>query len=237
MPAIVDKFQTFRAYRSHRHDPEAFYRPLAAEAARRLDDRLGVSGKRLLDLGCGPGYYLEALRDLGAEVIGVEMSETELRDRPTPVTGAIVGDGTLLPFPEASFDGVVCSNMLEHTPTPERVLEEIARVVRPGGWAYVSWTPWFSPWGGHDMNPYHLLGPQVGPRLYERLHGPPRKNRYGDGLWPTHIGRVLRDLGAVRTLRLDATECRYWPRLSWLTRVPVVREVTVGNCVLYLHRL
>ena len=84
----------------------------------------------------------------------------------------------------------------------EAVIREIERVLRPGGWGYLSWTNWYSPHGGHEMSPYHLLGPGRGPRLYERLHGPPRKNRYGEGLFPVHVGPTLRYVEARPGLRV-----------------------------------
>ena len=103
-----------------------------------------------------------------------------------------MADAGALPLEDGSVDGVFCSNLLEHTPDAAPVIAEIERVLRPGGWAYVSWTNWYSPWGGHDMTPYQYLGPERGPRLYERRHGKPRKNAYGDGLWACHIGPTLR---------------------------------------------
>ncbi len=232
----LDKWTVFQAYRRHRTEPAAFYAPLAADAARGFDERFGLRGATVLDLGCGPGWYLDAMRDRGAVAFGVEMSADELFDRPIRATDTLLGDGTRLPFATGSFDGVMCSNMLEHTPNPELVLDEIARVLRPGGWAYVSWTPWYSPWGGHDMNPYQYLGPTWGPRLYERLHGVPRKNRYGEGLWAIHVGRILKAARSMPTLAVDKVEARYWPALSALLRVPGLREVAVGNCALILHR-
>jgi SAM-dependent methyltransferase len=117
------------------------------------------------------------------------------------------------------------------------VIREMARVLRPGGWGYLSWTNWYSPHGGHDMSPYHLLGPERGPRLYERLHGLPRKNRYGEGLFAVHVGPTLRFVReAVPGLRITGVEPRYWPRLAFLARIPGVREVALWNCVIRLER-
>jgi SAM-dependent methyltransferase len=234
--SIRHRIEVFRLYRCHRDDPEPFYRAVAADAAARLDERYRLTGLLLLDLGCGPGHYLDALRLRGATVVGVEHDIVELLDGDRTPTGAMVGDGRRLPFADGTFDGVVCSNMLEHTPDASAPLTEIARVLRPDGWAYVSWTPWYSPWGGHDMNPYQYLGPRLGPWLYERRHGPPRKNRYGEALWATYVGRTLALVGSMNEYALERAEPRYWPRLRALVQLPGVREFAAGNCVMYLRR-
>lgn len=82
------------------------------------------------------------------------------------------------------------------------------------------------------MSPYHYLGPRLGPALYVRRHGPPRKNAYGDGLWACHIGPTLRLLDARPRLVAERIEPRYWPRLWPITRVPGVRELLTWNCVI-----
>jgi SAM-dependent methyltransferase/predicted O-methyltransferase YrrM len=227
--------ELWRLFRNEREDPEPFYSWLADELAADLERRHGTfAGRTLLDLGCGPGYYTAALRARGATVIPVDNSEAELGDSPTE--GALLADASALPLADGSVDGVVCSNLLEHTPDAEAVIREVERVLRPGGWAYLSWTNWYSPHGGHDMSPYHLLGPSRGPRLYERLHGRPRKNRYGEGLFPVHVGPTLRYVESRPGLVVTAAEPRYWPRLRWLMRVPGVREVACWNAVIHIRR-
>ena len=43
-------------------------------------------------------------------------------------------------------------------PDPMGLIEEMIRVTRPGGLVYLSFTNWYSPWGGHEMSPWHYLG-------------------------------------------------------------------------------
>jgi glycosyltransferase involved in cell wall biosynthesis/SAM-dependent methyltransferase len=227
--------ELWRLFRNERDDPEPFYTWLADELAADLDRRHGpLAGQHLLDLGCGPGYYTAALRARGATVVPVDDSAAELGA--DPPAGVLLADAAALPVEDASVDGVVCSNLLEHAADHRGVIREIERVLRPGGWAYVSWTNWYSPHGGHDMSPYHLLGPERGPRLYERLHGPPRKNRYGEGLFAVHVGPTLRYLRGRPGLEVTGVEPRYWPRLAFLARVPGLREVALWNCVIRVTR-
>jgi SAM-dependent methyltransferase len=228
----------WRLWRREREEPEPFYRLLADETADLLDRVYGpLAGQRIIDLGCGPGFYTAALRTRGAAVVPVDHDVAEMTYAGEAPAGAVVADARALPFEDAAADGVFCSNMLEHAPEPAAVIREIERVLRPAGWAYVSWTNWYSPWGGHDMSPYNLLGPRLGPRLYERIHGPPRKNRFGEALFPTYIGRTLRMVGERPGLRIERVEPRYWPRLAFVCRVPGLREVLTWNCVIRVRRM
>jgi SAM-dependent methyltransferase len=169
-------------------------------------------------------------------VLPVDNSAEELALAGDPPEGAIIADAAELPFEDASIDGAFASNLLEHAPDTEGIIREIERVLKPGGWGYVSWTNWYSPWGGHDMSPYHFLGPGRGPELYVRRHGPPRKNPYGAGLWAVHIGPTLRYVRSRPGLEIERVEPRYWPRLAFITRIPGVREVATWNCVIRVRR-
>jgi SAM-dependent methyltransferase len=224
-------------WRNEQEDPEPFYTVLGQSAAAELDRRYGpLSAETILDLGCGPGFYTRAFREIGANVIPLDNSQKELELHGEPPDGAVLGDAMDLPLEDESVDGIFTSNMIEHTPRPLAVFDEIERVLRPGGWAYVSWTNWFSPWGGHDISPYHYLGPKLGLRVYEWLHGPPAKNRPGEELFPMHIGSTLQALSRRPGIIVDSVESRYWPRLSFITRVPVLREIATWNCVIYLRK-
>jgi SAM-dependent methyltransferase len=225
--------EKWRLFRREQEDPEPFYSLLAAEAAADLDRRHGpLRGQRIVDLGCGPGFYTAALRARGADVIPVDNSEQEMTYAGAAPEGALLADAGALPLEDGSVDGAFCSNLLEHTPDAAPVIAEIERVLKPGGWAYVSWTNWYSPWGGHDMTPYQYLGPRLGPRLYERRHGKPRKNPYGDGLWACHIGPTLKLVRERPGLEVQRVEPRYWPWAAPICRIPGLRELLTWNCVI-----
>ena len=165
-------------------------------------------------------------------MIPVDNDENEMTMVGSMPDGGVIADAAKLPLEDESVDGAFCSNLLEHTPDAEAVVCEIERVLRPGGWGYISWTNWYSPWGGHDMTPYQYLGPRLGPRLYERRHGPPRKNPYGVGLWAVHVGPTIRLVRERPRLRIERIEPRYWPQLRFIARVPLVRELLTWNCVI-----
>ena len=109
-------------------------------------DRLGVRPREhVLDIGCGEGRHtFEALRR-GAQVVALDIdhdavSQTRSTASTMTATGeaagswlAVRGDANQLPFPDASFDRVICAETLEHLPTDRVAIEELARVLRPGG--------------------------------------------------------------------------------------------------------
>lgn len=191
----------------------------------------------LLDLGCGPGVYSRALTRAGACVISSEYDLGELQRSAAPIERPLVADGRRLPMPDAVFDCVVCSNVLEHTPEPFAIIDEIARVTRPGGWAYISWTNWLSPWGGHAVAPLHYLGAERSVRVWTKLFGAPRgRNLPFSGVWPTYIGSTLRYVRSHPDLELVTAYPRYWSWLKPIMRVPGLREVASWNCVIIVNR-
>jgi SAM-dependent methyltransferase len=93
-----------------------------------------AAGKAVLEIGCGDGGCIDLLRET-SRVAGVDASETGVarcRARGLPVVLADVSTDRL-PFEPDSFDAVVCLETLEHLANPQHALDEITRVLRPGG--------------------------------------------------------------------------------------------------------
>lgn len=96
-----------------------------------------VRGKRVLDAGCGVAYGSRILGEAGArEVVGIDTASDVLDavrgDAPANVE-LVHGDITELPFPDGSFDVVVCFEVIEHVDDPERIVDELARVLSDDG--------------------------------------------------------------------------------------------------------
>ena len=93
-------------------------------------------GERVLDLGCGAGRFVAALREAGSDVVGVELAEAALERARVNAPGAdlrrVADDGSL-PLEHASVDLVWCSEVLEHVADTAHLLLEVRRVLKPGG--------------------------------------------------------------------------------------------------------
>lgn len=111
-------------------------------------------GERVLDIGCGNARDISRIVECGGQVIGVDISpgmvmaaRQELERMGVSGITLQVGDATSLDFPDASFDKVLCSEVIEHIPDAAQALREMRRVLRPGGSLVLS-TPNKGSWYG-----------------------------------------------------------------------------------------
>ena len=113
-------------------DPE----PWAWERRRAVLLGAVAPGERVLDLGCGAGRFVAALRDAGADPVGVELAEAALDRARRNVPGAdfrLVGEDGALPLGHGEVDVVWCSEVLEHVPDTVAFLTEARRVLKRDG--------------------------------------------------------------------------------------------------------
>lgn len=107
--------------------------PWILNKLRTLCDHKGT----ILDVGCGGGFLSNVLARQGYKVTGVDLSEESLKVASHhDVTGTVkyeVADAYKLPYADESFDAVCAMDFLEHVESPETVIKEFSRVLRPGG--------------------------------------------------------------------------------------------------------
>ena len=110
-------------------------------------------GARVLDAGCGTGFTVGRLRGQGFEVVGVEPADEMRRRAQAANPGATIVEGDIeaLPFPDASFDALISIEVVRYLADPSRALTECARVLRPGGVAFITAAPRWS------LNGYALV--------------------------------------------------------------------------------
>ncbi|WP_374521274.1 bifunctional 2-polyprenyl-6-hydroxyphenol methylase/3-demethylubiquinol 3-O-methyltransferase UbiG [Hydrogenophaga sp.] len=145
-PAELAKFSDL----AHRWwDPDSEFRPLHQINPLRLkwiDTLVSLSGKQVLDVGCGGGILSDSMARLGANVTGIDLSTKALR---VAQLHALEAGTERVRYQEISaedlareqpgaFDVVTCMEMLEHVPDPSSVVRACADLVKPGGWVFFS---------------------------------------------------------------------------------------------------
>jgi 2-polyprenyl-6-hydroxyphenyl methylase/3-demethylubiquinone-9 3-methyltransferase len=149
-PANVDQAELakFQALASRWWDPNSEFRPLHEINPLRLGwiDRLApLSGRRVVDIGCGGGILAEAMAGLGAQVTGIDLAEKPLRvaelhglESGVKVRYERIAAEDLAAREPGAYDVVTCMEMLEHVPDPASTVRACARLVQPGGMVFFS---------------------------------------------------------------------------------------------------
>ena len=129
-------------------DPNSEFKPLHAINPLRLDyidQRAKLSGKRVLDVGCGGGILAESMAQRGAQVTGIDMAEAPLAvARLHQLESGVSVDyrqstaENLARAEPESFDVVTCLEMLEHVPDPASVVKACSQLVKPNGHVFFS---------------------------------------------------------------------------------------------------
>jgi SAM-dependent methyltransferase len=227
----------FRAFLVEQADRDRFYETLAEDSVAQLAGYCQVDGALVLDVGGGPGYFRQIFERAGATYVGLDPDTGEMSMRGVIEPGSVVGSGLALPFRDASVDVAYSSNVLEHVLEPWRVVDEMIRVVKPGGTLFISYNTWWSPNGGHETAPWHYLGGEYAARRYRRTRGHEPKNRFGRTLFPLDVRWGLRYACRLDTVDVVAAIPRYHPWWAqWIVRVPGAREVGTWNLALVLSK-
>lgn len=143
-PSIEDVYDRIaESYAASYWETNLHQAELEFPATTTLLEAVELSGQRVLDAGCGSGVYTEWLLERDADVVATDVSEAMIRE-----TESLVGDDAVLhqadlreplSFAEsASFDGVVCAQVLDHIEDLSVPIGEFARILRPGGYLVLS---------------------------------------------------------------------------------------------------
>ena len=196
-------------------DPESEFRPLHQINPLRLDwiDQFAaISGKNVVDVGCGGGILAESMARRGANVLGVDLADKPLKVAQLHAMEAGVANldyrsiaaEDLAAEQPAAFDVVTCMEMLEHVPDPSSIIRACASMARPGGWVFFSTL---------NRNPKSFLFAIVGAEYLLKLL-PQGTHEFSRFIRPAELARWIREAGLelvqFKGLEYNPLTRRYW---------------------------
>jgi len=195
-----------------------------------------ISGRDVLDFGCGEGAQAIACLDAGARsVVGVDTNPATLA-----VARSLLRDNVRfvdrLDLDSDRFDVIISQDAMEHFANPGAILATWHRVLRPEGRVYVTFgPPWYAPYGAHMH--FFTKVPWVNLLFSERTVMRVRSRYRQDGA--THYHEVEGGLGKMTVGRFERLVQRSGFRLEWskrdtvkglpVSRIPLVRELLTNN--------
>lgn len=159
-----------------------------------------VRDQVVLDLGSGIGGYSSLMREKEAVVISLDLVMPTSRSLGLREL-RVVGDALRIPILDTSIDFVFCASLIEHVSDPSLLLREIERVLKPGGYCYLSFPPYYSIRGGHEFSPFHLLGEQAAlhiSKLLKRRSPEWSAKIYSPEIYPTSFKHLYRHWGLYK---------------------------------------
>jgi ubiquinone/menaquinone biosynthesis C-methylase UbiE len=177
-----------------------------------------IGGARVLDIGCGDAGVIVAFAETGAQISGIELDRKSLTRAKVRAeehgvrAGLLAGVAEHLPFEDGTFDLVILDNVLEHVVHRERTLDQIRRVLRPGGLLYMVTPKPFSMYSLWNDPHYDLAGLVLLPRriqiwYFEKIRGG-GEGTYDVGVIPTRWR--LRRLLSAAGFRVEVSPRELW---------------------------
>ncbi|AEF54256.1 bifunctional 2-polyprenyl-6-hydroxyphenol methylase/3-demethylubiquinol 3-O-methyltransferase UbiG [Marinomonas posidonica] len=144
----LDEVAKFEALASRWWDTENEFKPLHDINPLRtnyINERAGLEGKKIIDIGCGGGILSEAMAQHGAQVKGIDMGEAplavaklHLEESNLEIDYERITAEQIAEREAGQYDVVTCLEMLEHVPDPASVIRACMTLVKPGGHVFFS---------------------------------------------------------------------------------------------------
>lgn len=176
-----------------------------------INDAVSLSGKRVLDVGCGGGILSESMAEMGAIVTGIDLGEKALKvaqlhslESGIDVDYRYVSAEVHAAEASEQYDVVTCLEMLEHVPDPASIVNACAQLVKPGGHVFFSTI---------NRNPKAYLFAVLGAEYLLKML-PKGTHDYAKFLKPSELARFARqaDLSIIGQIGMSYNPItqRYW---------------------------
>ena len=166
---MISKINEANSFKQSRISPEHYFqwrKKRASACIEKISNKIGLTDKRALDIGCGYGALSSVLLERGAQVWATEIDSDKLKFAQDKLAGnkylnSILVESEALPYNDCFFDIVFIFDVIEHVKNPAKMIQEASRVLKSGGYLYVEFTPYYSITGHHLYDfakwPIHLL--------------------------------------------------------------------------------
>jgi 2-polyprenyl-6-hydroxyphenyl methylase/3-demethylubiquinone-9 3-methyltransferase len=195
MNADPHEIQKFSELAHRWWDPTSEFRPLHEINPLRLEwinARVPLSGKKVIDIGCGGGILAESMARKGADVTGIDLSEKALKvadlhslEAEVSVRYQHISSEDMAAQEPGQYDVVTCMEMLEHVPDPGSIVRAAATLVKPGGHVFFSTL---------NRNAKSYLFAVVGAEYLLRML-PKGTHDYAKFITPAELSQFVREAG------------------------------------------
>lgn len=204
-----------------------------------IEEFVPLQGKKVLDVGGARGEFCRSMNQArGCIAVNLDPDPYEYGHYESefiwPATKQ--GNADRMPFAAEEFDVVICRGVLEHIPRDkqEASLKEIHRVTKKGGICYLSIPPWYNPFAGHGLKPFHYLPFKLAKSLAQIFYGKKINASSWDEkkLFGITFSR-MRGMITKSGFKLLATRDTHL-RAHLFTKIPLAREILVPSAAFIL---
>lgn len=143
----------------------------------------------------------------------------------------IKGEASNLPFKSNSIDFIFCSSLIEHILDQNKLISELCRVLKNDQFCYLSFPPFWSPVGGHQFKPFHLLG-EKNAVILSKLIRHVEADNFGT-LYPTTIHHI-KELVKETNFRIVGVSNRFSP--INIAKIPFLNELLTWHVEFLLRK-
>ena len=211
----------------------------AKEILKEIKNRgIDLSSMNVLELGAGEGGYSLIFKENAKSFTVSDIDKPKIFENDSSLNYKKVDVTKKFPFKDNTFDFIFSCSLIEHIKDPRVMLKEARRVLDKNGYLYLSFPPFYSPVGGHQLKPFHLLGEKISIKIVNFLKKENIKSY--DTLWGS-FGLYKRNIKDVKKLLLSEKFdiIDMWTRFSPVntSKIPFLNEFLTWHACFLCKKL